>query len=288
MKESQMYRPLISAALVLSLIPIAGGAASNKELQHLKGETGYEANADSRFQPVRGSFVLPDDAYAVTQDKSAALLTLPDSSIVAFGQNTRVQVGAFNDTAAGPGSTITVNNGTLRFDIRRPAGGAANYRFITPTSQLAVRGTVGLLSFIAGNTTVACLACAADSITMTVGSQTLTVVTGQVVTVSATGAVATGGLTSAVTSSFSSAGVSTSASSGLAAATSGIAASAAAPAAAAGAAGAAAAGAAAGAAASIITSSQATPVPTSIPATVNITGAHPPSLGAPGGARRPF
>jgi hypothetical protein len=283
-EESPVLRFVLVAALLIGLAPTATGAASNKEFQHLKGETGYQATSDARFTPVHGSYVLPDDAFAVTQEKSAALLTLPDSSIVALGQNTRVQVGAFNDSAQGPGSTITVNGGALRFDIHRPSGGAANYHFITPTSQLAVRGTIGLLSFVGGNTTVACLSCAADSITVTVGPQTFTVLTGQVVTVSASGAVVTSGLTSAVTSSFSSAGVSTSASSGVAAATAGVVGAAAAPAAAAAAAGAAAAGAAAGVAGASNTSAQ--PQPTSLPATITVQGNHLPAPAGP--ARHPF
>jgi hypothetical protein len=93
--------------------------------------------------------------YALTHVRLAALITMPDSSIVAIGEKTRVRVGAFNQTADGPGSTITVEQGTLRFDIRCPAGGTANYHFTTNTSQITVRGTVGLLSALGGNTTVA-------------------------------------------------------------------------------------------------------------------------------------
>jgi len=287
-----MLRRALALACLLSLAPISLGAASNKEFKHLKGDTGYQADANARFTAIKGSYVLPDDAFAVTQAKSAALLTLPDSSIVGLGQDTRVQVGAFNQTAQGPGATITVNNGTLRFDIRRPTGGAANYRFVTPTSTVGVRGTIGLLAFTAGNTTVACLVCAADSVTVSVGGQTLTVLTGQVVTVSASGAVVSGTLTSAVTSSFSSAGVSVSSSSGVAAATAGVtsaAAAAAAPAAAAaGAAAAGAAGAAAGVVTATQTQNQANSQPTALPATITVQGARAPALPAPPSTRRPF
>jgi hypothetical protein len=134
-------------ATIVGLTTVVTGAASNKQLQHLKGDVGYQPSVAGRFNVVAGSYVLPDDDFAVTKARSAALLTLPDSSLVALGENTSVQVGAFNNAAAGPGATITVNGGTLRFDIHRPAGGAANYRFVTPTSQIAIRGTVGLLAF---------------------------------------------------------------------------------------------------------------------------------------------
>lgn len=46
---------------------------------------------------------------------------------------------------------------------------------IGTTSQLAVRGTVGILAFIKSETTVACPACAADSVTLTVGTQSFTI-----------------------------------------------------------------------------------------------------------------
>jgi hypothetical protein len=281
-------------ALALALQSGAGDAASNKQLQRLKGTVGYQATTAGQFNEVAGKYVLPDDAFAVTQKQSAALLQLPDSSLVGLGQDTKVQVGAFNQTATGPGSTITVASGTLRFDIKRPTGGTANYRFITPTSTIGVRGTVGLLAFAGGQTTVACLACASDSVTISVGGQSFALATGQAITVSATGAVTTSAVTSATLSGFSSAGVSTSASSGLSAATAGISGvTGAAGGAVGGAAAAAGAGIAGGAAAAAaVTSSNAKATPAPNPsATQNGTiiiqqapGA--PSLGAP--ARRPL
>jgi hypothetical protein len=208
--------------LAPGLLPPPSRAADDKVLQHVKGEVGYRPASDAPVTTVFGKFLLPDDYLAITRAQSAALLTLPDSSIVALGENTDVQVGAFNQTLAGPGSTITVNGGTLRFDIRRPQGGTANYRFTTVTTQIAVRGTIGLLSFVGGNTTVACLVCAADSVAVTVGAQTFSLASGQVLTVSAAGVVATAPLTATTLSTFSSAQVSTDATSGSVAATSGV------------------------------------------------------------------
>ena len=86
---------------------------------------------------------------------------MPDSSEIGLGQNTRVHVAAFNDMRNGPGTSITVENGALKFDIRHPSGKKANYRFITPTSQIGVRGTIGLiattLTASGPTTTVACV-----------------------------------------------------------------------------------------------------------------------------------
>lgn len=274
-------RTLVGAGvLVVAMASLCIGvrAADDKELQRLKGTVGYQRDAATALTPVVAKMLLPDDYFALTRASSAALLELPDSSLVALGENTDVQVGAFTRAAAGPGSTITVNGGTLRFDIRRPQGGVANYRFTTTTTQIAVRGTVGLLSFVDGTTAVGCLVCAADSITVTVGSQTFALASGGLLTVSAAGAVVTGTLTTTALSGFAAAGVSTSSASGVAAAASipGVNAAAVAGAAAGGVSGGAAAAAAAGlvgvgAAASAISNS-----------TVNASNANLPTTPAPG------
>ncbi len=279
---------VVGLGFAVGLQSSVGNAASNKELQRLKGTVGYQLSDAGQFNQVGAKYVLPDDAFAVTQNQSAALLQLPDSSLVALGQDTKVQVGAFNQTAAGPGSTITVAGGTLRFDIKRPQGKTANYRFITPTSTIGVRGTIGLLAFAGGQTTVACLACAADSVTITVGGQSFALATGQVITVTATGAVTTSAVTSATLSGFSSSGVSTSASSGLSAATAGVGGAAAGGAGAA--VGAAAGAAAAGGAAAAVTSGQAksSPNPGATQSGTIIIQQAPVGPAPAGPARRPF
>jgi len=234
------------------LIATALPADDDKQLGRLKGVVGFATAPDATLHQIFGKELIPDDDYAITGDRSAGILTLPDSSIVAIGEKTRVRVGAFNQTATGPGSTITVEQGTLRFDIHRPVGGTANYHFQTNTSQIAVRGTVGLLSVLGGNTTVACLVCAADSVTVTVGTQTLTLLTGQLVTVSALGAVVTGTVTTTALAGFSGASVSTAAATGPAVATAGVSGVSTAAASAAGAAGGAAAGAAGAATGAVV------------------------------------
>ncbi len=212
----------LAALIAASVLVLTGSpparSAGTKQLQHVRGTIGYQtAVAATDFTSVFGKIDLPDDDVAVTRAQSAAVLAMPDSSLVALGENTTVQIGAFNTTAAGPGSTITVAGGSLRFDIKRPAGGAANYRFVTPTSQTAVRGTIGLFSFINGVTTVGCVVCAADSVAVTVGTQTVTLLSGQFVAISAAGVITTGAL-SATVAAFTSAGVPVSAQAGAAAA----------------------------------------------------------------------
>lgn len=199
----------LSGGLILAAATNPTLAAGGKQLQHVRGTIGWQTAENSAdFKPVFGKFDLPDDNFAVTRAASAAVLALPDSSLVSLGQNTNVQVGAFDSSTAGPGSTIQVKGGSLRFDIRRPAGGVANYRFLTTTSAVAVRGTVGLLSFINGVTTIVCVACAADSVTVTpLGGQAVALVTGQSITISASGAVTIGSVAAVTTAAFTAAGV---------------------------------------------------------------------------------
>jgi len=296
LRASALALGVLLAMVATLFAPVTTRAANDKQLQRVKGQIGYQPTKDAPFTLVAGRYLLGDDELAVTHAKSAATLTLPDSSIVGLGENTSVQVGAFNQTTAGPGSTITVNNGTLRFDIRRPQGGTANYHFATNTTQIAVRGTIGLISLLGGNTTVACVVCAADSLSVSVGTQTFTLLSGQLLTVSAAGAVVTGAVTASVLGGFSAAGVSTSAASGAAAATAGVASSAAIAGTTAAVAGGAA---AAAAAAAVVVSSQSTakpqetPTPTPAPTgtasgSINLSGAQRPAAPAGPPVARPL
>jgi hypothetical protein len=205
---------LCVAAVLVASLPTASGAAGSKQLRRVKGNVGYQPASVAAITPIFGKIDLPDDATAVTEANSLAELALPDSSIVTLGAGTHVKIGAFNETADGPGSTIQVDGGTLRFDIKRPAGGRANYQFQTATSQIAVRGTIGLLSVINGVTTVGCVQCAADSVVVTTGGQTFALATGQILTVTAVGAAVPGALTPAASAGFGASGVSTGAGAG--------------------------------------------------------------------------
>src|SRR5579884_496338 len=200
---------LVSAALlgITTTAPLPGNAADEKELQRVSGTVGYQLADDAPFNAIIGKLPLPDRAYAITEANSTAILLLPDSSEIGLGQNTKVQLAAFNDIRYGPGTQITVNNGALKFDIRHPAGKQANYRFITPTSQIAVRGTVGLIAVAtaANGAPTTTLACVSGSFTVTIGSTTVTLLAGQAITIVG-GSIATTSL-GAVLSSFQSAGI---------------------------------------------------------------------------------
>ncbi len=147
------------ALVLLAFALPAGSAAVNKTLQRVSGNVSYRLSS-ANSQRIGGQVALPDNAFALTENRSTARVTLEDSSVVGLGQNTTVLLGAFNSATAGPGSTITVNGGRLRFEIHHPAGAKSNYTFVTPTAQIAVRGTIGLISTSPTQDVVVCLSCA--------------------------------------------------------------------------------------------------------------------------------
>ncbi len=86
----------------------------------------------SDFKPIFGRLDLPDDAYAVTKPNGSAVLRLKDSSEIDIGENTKVQVGAFNPVESGNQNTIVLNGGALHFNIRHPQGGQSNHKSTSP------------------------------------------------------------------------------------------------------------------------------------------------------------
>jgi hypothetical protein len=152
-------------------------------LARVKGVVGYQTSATSEFKPIFGRLDLPDDAFAVTKPNASAVLRLADSSEIDIGENTKVQIGAFNAASSGNENTIVLNGGALHFNIRHPQGGQSNYRFVTATSQIAVRGTEGFLIAGANGTQVVCVTCAAGDVSVQVGQQSLTIVSNQTLTV---------------------------------------------------------------------------------------------------------
>ena len=171
---------LASVSLVCDRVSSDTG---DKQLARVKGVVGYQTSATSDFKPIFGRLDLPDDAYAVTKPNAAAVLRLKDSSEIDIGENTKVQVGAFNPVESGNLNTIVLNGGALHFNIRHPQGGQSNYKFVTATSQIAVRGTEGFLVAGANGTQVVCVSCAAGDVSVQVGNSTVSVLSNQTLTV---------------------------------------------------------------------------------------------------------
>ena len=189
---SSLKRTLLAIGMLALLAPYVAGAATDKELQRQRGSVSYR-DTGGTVHPVSGQIALADDAYAITGRASAALLSLPDSSEVSLGENTSIKVGKFNGGATGPGNTITVDGGALKFAIRHPSGSKSNYTFTTPTSQIAVRGTEGYLVVGPRGTQVVCTRCEPGDVTVrTIAGVVTAIVTGQVLLVSSTGSAAAG------------------------------------------------------------------------------------------------
>jgi hypothetical protein len=114
-------------------------------LVRLQGLVEHAPAVDASPIPIVGVQQVAPDEYAITGAQSLGALKLPDSSVVSLGETTRVRAGEFLAGVNGPGSTITIEGGSLHFYIKHPEGAKANYTFVTPTAQVAVRGTEGMI-----------------------------------------------------------------------------------------------------------------------------------------------
>lgn len=135
---------LLGAFVVLPTAFAAAGA--DKELQNVRGTVTYGApGVAARPLAFSASVVLSDKNIASTGNASLGALSLPDSSRILLGQNTRIQLGFFDQTDVATAKFI-IYNGKTRFSVQHPQGEKANYIFDTPTAQIAVRGTDGDIS----------------------------------------------------------------------------------------------------------------------------------------------
>jgi SSS family solute:Na+ symporter len=140
-------------ALVLVALPLVARSDTDKVLTNVKGQVSFEHNGTPHNVIPKLHQLLVDDDVAVTQDVSLATVGLPDSSIVTLGPDSRVAMAFFNQTDIANAKFI-VYQGKTRFQIQHPAGGKANYTFVTPTSQIAVRGTEGDIEVDSDNLTL--------------------------------------------------------------------------------------------------------------------------------------
>ena len=126
----------------------APGTASvdRDELQVLKNvrgsvEYGKQPSAD-RSLATSASIALDGTFQTSTGSNSVGQITLPDSSVVTIGANTKVALSFFSHTDTTK-ARFYLYDGSMRFSIRHPAGAAADYTFQTATAEIAVRGTEG-------------------------------------------------------------------------------------------------------------------------------------------------
>jgi Na+/proline symporter len=152
-------RPAVRAAVVtalavlLAVAPHAARSDEDKVLTNVKGAVSYERDGTAHTLVPSVRQVVADDDVAVTQSNSLAQIALPDSSLVTLGATTRVQLAFFNQTDIA-NAKFVVYQGKTRFQIQHPQGGKANYTFVTPTTQIAVRGTEGDIAVDQDNLTL--------------------------------------------------------------------------------------------------------------------------------------
>ncbi|MGR4065228.1 MAG: FecR domain-containing protein [Vulcanimicrobiaceae bacterium] len=139
-----LRRPFFLAfALLLATGSLPSAADTSKELQNVKGDVAYQApNQAAKPIAPNASIALADKTFAITGSESIGAVTLPDSSKVLVGSNSKVQM-AFFSQAEGNTAKFIVYNGSTRFTVQHPQGAAANYTFQTPTATVGVRGTQG-------------------------------------------------------------------------------------------------------------------------------------------------
>src|SRR5580698_10220917 len=94
---------IASIAAVALAGTIAAGAfalaGAPKELQNKKGDVFYQKpNATQQPIALNATVDLPDEDYTITGAASLAQLTMPDSSQVLMGANTKVQLASFTET----------------------------------------------------------------------------------------------------------------------------------------------------------------------------------------------
>ena len=173
--------PILAAAVALA-VARADAADQINELARVRGEVAYAVPATAAtMRPLAGRIDLAEDARAITGFRAAARLTLPDSSIVEIGDKTDVRLDAFRGASAAHG--IALQRGALRFTIRHPAGAVSNYVFKTPTSQIAVRGTLAYLVSGPNGDQLYCVECAPGDVTANAGIDTYRVESGQTLNV---------------------------------------------------------------------------------------------------------
>ncbi|MGH7716213.1 MAG: FecR domain-containing protein [Vulcanimicrobiaceae bacterium] len=174
---------LAGTALLLALAAPVRGADDNI-LRRDKGIVTYKLpTTDPRS--LYAEVAVDDSVIATTAIASLATLQFSDSSEIRIGDRTNVRIGDLHVAeAANPaGGTVFIERGAVRFNVKHPMGAKADYRFVTPTTQLAVRGTVGYVVAGPDGDQIYCVKCETGDVTITTSSQTVLIHSGQTLNV---------------------------------------------------------------------------------------------------------
>ena len=139
-------------------------------LQRLSGQLDYQSPAGNSSQRISGQLAVQARGYALTHAGSMAALDLPDSSVVSIGASSRVRLGRFDRESWGSSATMTIVDGAVHFAVKHPAGARSMYTFLTPVSQIAVRGTEGIIVTRGDETIIACVHGSKNDIYITYGA----------------------------------------------------------------------------------------------------------------------
>jgi hypothetical protein len=172
-----MIKVICLFLLVALGAPAAMAQGSDKQFSRVRGTLQYQLHRQDPFRDIAAQLNLPDDAVAVTLADSQGLLRLPDSSEIDVGAKARFRVGAFSAVVGKP-NIVTLELGAMHFIVRHPQGARANYLFITPTSQIAVRGTEGYIVTGPKGTDFYCGDCSQGDVTLRTGSRSIPLTTG--------------------------------------------------------------------------------------------------------------
>ncbi len=188
-----MLRSSAFLAIALVVLVLPARSADDNILRRDKGTVTYKLpTTDPRS--LYAEVAVSDSVIATTEVATLATLQLSDSSEIRIGDRTTVRIGDLHaaETANPAGGTVFIERGAVRFNVVHPAGAKASYRFVTPTSQLAVRGTVGY--FVAGpaGDQIYCVKCADGDVTITTGTKTVQIHSGQSLNVHLDNGVVTG------------------------------------------------------------------------------------------------
>jgi hypothetical protein len=145
----------VTAAVLFAGANVLG--ADGLVLQRLSGQLDYQPKPDANGEAIVGQLLVQPRGYALTRARSMAAIDLPDSSVVSIGASSRVGLGHFDRETWGSRSLMTIYDGAIHFAVKHPAGARANYTFVTPTSQVAIRGTEGIIVVRGDETIIACV-----------------------------------------------------------------------------------------------------------------------------------
>ncbi|MGA8535537.1 MAG: FecR family protein [Candidatus Tumulicola sp.] len=133
-------------AVCVSMV-VAADAAGDNVLANVKGDVTYQQSSGaSKPLAPSATILLANSDFAITGDKSLAAISLPDSTRVLVGSQTRVQLAFFGQQPNITTANFIIFNGKTRFIVQHPAGAQANYTFQTSVGQISVRGTEGDIS----------------------------------------------------------------------------------------------------------------------------------------------